>query len=444
MKRQLEQVLIKWKCQEERKPLLLEGARQVGKTWLLREFGKNHFGQFILLDFAEHPEYSKLFEKNLDVKRIISEIELKTDIEIDMNTTLIVFDEIQSCPNAITALKYFYESYPNAYICASGSLLGIGLGTGGFPVGKVQRETLYPMIFTEFLEALGEKRLLSALRNINVSIDDDTVSPTVHEKALDLYKQYLIVGGLPEVVKVYIDQRNNLSRAYKAVRDLQNTLIRSYMDDISKHSGKLKAVRISSLFKNIPEQLAKESSGRKFIFKGVLDSHSNYANIEGPLEWLNRAGLIQRVPICYKARLPLMSYTKENTFILYLFDVGILGAMLDIAPLTLYRYEFGQQKGYIAESFVIQEMRANHDGPIYSWAENTSEIEFLITHEDSVLPIEVKAGINKKAKSLKVFKEKYNPPASLLLTCRDNASTKMGSIHMPIYLSSEIYRLIPS
>lgn len=299
------------------------------------------------------------------------------------------------------------------------------------------------MTFTEFLDALGEIRLLSALKAIDVSSYDGSVSSVVHDKAFDLYKEYLIVGGLPEIVEAYVHQRSSLSRTYKTVRNLQKTLLRSYMDDIAKHSGNLKAVRISSLFNNIPEQLAKESSGRKFVFKGVLSSHSNYANLEGPLEWLERAGLIHRLPICHKARLPLMSYTKENTFILYIFDVGILGAMLDISPLTLHRYDFGQQKGYLAESFVLQEMRASLEGPIYSWAENTSEIEFLITREDNLLPIEVKAGINKKAKSLKVFKEKYSPTTSLLLSSNGAASSQGGSTHMPIYLASEIHRLIP-
>jgi uncharacterized protein len=441
MKRSLLNTLVDWKNQAQRKPLLLEGARQVGKTWLLEHFGENNFSNVLLLDFAQNPELSKLFDQNLEPSRILGELEFFANRRIDIDSTLLIFDEIQICPNALTSLKYFYKAYPTAYICASGSLLGLGLGATNFPVGKVQRAILYPMSFLEFIEACGEKLLVNAIQNIDLNQKDGTIGPLLHEKAFDLFKQYLNIGGLPEVVATFIEHRRSLFQAYQKVRTLQKELLRSYMDDIAKHAGNLKAIRISSLFNNIPEQLAKEKVSSKFVFKGVLSSQSNYANLEGPLEWLNRAGLVHRVPICHKARIPLMSYTKENTFILYLFDVGILGAMLDLSPTTLHQYDFGQQKGFLAENFVLQELLCSGQDSIFSWAENTSEIEFLIIHNDHLLPIEVKAGLNLKAKSLKVFKEKYQPPASLLLSARDYLSHHDGHVQLPIYTCSQIGKL---
>jgi predicted AAA+ superfamily ATPase len=440
MKRSLNSALIRWKEKEQRKPLLLEGARQVGKTWLLKEFSRTHFQQSVYIDFSEHPEYSDLFEKNLDPKRIISEMELIFDMTIDLEKTLIVFDEVQLCPKAITSLKYFFEAFPKAFICASGSLLGIGLSTGNFPVGKVQREVLFPMTFFEFLDALGEQRLIQFLMAIEIKDGQEELPALIHDRVLENYKLYLVTGGLPEVVDTFVQQHSSLKQAFQSIRALQKSLIQSYMDDIAKHSGNLKAIRISSLLKNIPEQLARETQGKKFVFKGVLPKHSNYNTLEGPMEWLNKAGLIHRVPICQKARLPLMSYTKENTFILYLFDVGLLGAMLDISPVTLYKYDFGQQKGFFAENFVLQELMAHLGQPIYSWNENTAEIEFLITGEDGPLPIEVKAGLNTKAKSLKVFKGKYGPSRSILYSTRSIISSHQGDLHLPIYLCSQTSR----
>ena len=444
MKREFEHTLIEWKMQNERKPLLLQGVRQVGKTYSLERFGKEHFAHFLLLDFAENAELQKLFEPNLDPQRIIQDICIHFDVDISLDDTLLIFDEIQLCPNALASLKYLYKEFPCAYICASGSLLGLGLSVANFPVGKVQREFLYPMSFFEFLAGIGETRILKVL----IAQKADTVmSVLMHEKADALLREYFITGGLPEVVNVYRKNRSNLNIAYRKVRKLQRDLVASYLDDIAKHSGNLKALRIAAVYRNIPDQLAKENkNSRKFVFKGVLPKESNYATLEGPIEWLSQAGLVHRVPICNKCQLPLSAYTKANSFVLYLFDVGILGAMLGLDPVVLRNFDFGQFKGYMAENFVLLEFMAVGMPPIYSWRENTAEIEFLLHLEGDVIPVEVKSRLNTKAKSLRVFQEKYTPSRSLLLSrlpkncnnrrrCYNNFNNPFNTIHQLIFAS---------
>ena len=426
--------MIDWKNQNQRKPLLLQGARQVGKTYTLENFGREHYVNYIILDFARNSELNSLFEPNLDPIRILQDIALYFDIDISTENTLIIFDEIQLCPNALTSLKYFYEDLPKKHICASGSLLGIGLSEANFPVGKVQREFMHPMSFYEFMEGIGETRLAQALKTVE---QNSLISDLIHQKATGLLNEYLIVGGLPEVVGIYADNRDNLNIAYQRVRKLQNDLVLSYLDDIAKHSGKLKAIRIAALFKNIPDQLAKENkNSRKFIFKGVLPNNSNYENLEGPIEWLSQAGLIHRIPICNNARLPLSAYTKANYFVLYLFDVGILGAMLDLAPVVLRNFNFGQFKGFFAENFSLLEFMTTDIRTIYSWREKTAEIEFILSIGEEIIPIEVKSGLNTKAKSLEVFKEKYNPKTSLLLSGLPKECKKNKNLRLPLYLAS--------
>jgi predicted AAA+ superfamily ATPase len=434
MKRNIEQILIDWKNQNQRKPLLLQGARQVGKTYTLENFGREHYANYIILDFARNSELNSLFEPNLDPPRILQDIELYFDIDISTENTLIIFDEIQLCPNALTSLKYFYEDFPEKHICASGSLLGIGLSETNFPVGKVQREFMHPMSFYEFMEGIGETRLAQALKAVE---QNSLISDLIHEKATGLLKEYLIVGGLPEVVGIYADNRDNLNIAYQRVRKLQHELVLSYLDDIAKHSGKLKAIRIAALFKNIPNQLAKENkNSRKFIFKGVLPNNSNYENLEGPIEWLSQAGLIHRVPICNNARLPLSAYTKANHFVLYLFDVGILGAMLELDPAVLRNFNFGQFKGFFAENFALLEFMTTEIRTIYSWREKTAEIEFILSIGEEIIPVEVKSGLNTKAKRLQVFKEKYKTKTSLLLSGLPKDHKENKTLCLPLYLAS--------
>ena len=332
-----------------------------------------------------------LFTPDLKPKRILTDLSIYLNRDISLDNTLLILDEIQLCPEALTSLKYFYEEFPSAAICASGSLLGLGLSTQNFPVGKVQREWLRPMSFFEFLDAVGETALRRALQE--AGLQQNRISPALHQKAFGFLKEFMITGGLPEVIKQYINLRDTRVAAFQAVRKLQRGLTDSYLDDMAKHAGSLKAIRIASVFKNIPEQLARDTSGgRKFVFKDVLSGRSTYDVLEGPIEWLIKAGLVHRVPICRTVQTPLAAYTEKNAFVLYLFDIGLLGAMLSLDPATIYRYNFGQFKGFLAENVVLTEFMVSGHEPVYTWRSNTSEIEFLISTEGHITPVEVKAG----------------------------------------------------
>ena len=422
-----------WKEAPQRKPLLVQGARQVGKTWLLKAFGAALFEKYVLLDFAEDPTLNGLFKADLKPARILTDLSIYLGEDVSLDGTLLIFDEIQLCPEALTSLKYFYEAFPTAHICASGSLLGLGLSEQNFPVGKVQREWLRPMSFFEFLEALGETLLCRSLATAAETHSD--ISPPVHAKAFGLFKEYIITGGMPEVVGLYLSQRETRAAAFKAVRSLQKELADSYLDDIAKHAGSLKAMRIAALFKNIPQQLARETSGiHKFLFKDVVPGRSTYDVLEGPMEWLIKAGLVHRVPICRKIKMPLSAYVENNAFMLYLFDTGILGAMLHLDPAVIHQYEFGQFKGFLAENVVLNQLLCSGRDPVYTWREASSEIEFLLPCGDQVIPIEVKAGRNTKAKSMKVFRQKYDPPIAVLLTALGANQLDNGLLHAPLYL----------
>lgn len=437
MKRSFWNTLIKWQEAPHRKPLLIQGARQVGKTWILKAFGEAAFENCVLLDFAEDPALRSLFAPDLKPNRILTDLSVYLNRDISLANTLLIFDEIQLCPEALTSLKYFYETFPSASLCASGSLLGLGLSEQNFPVGKVQREWLRPMSFFEFLEALGESALH---RTLCESAENTTIIPAaIHRKAFGLFKEYMITGGMPEVVQRYIDLRDTRVAAFQAVRTLQRGLIDSYLDDIAKHSGSLKAVRIASVFKNIPEQLARETDGvRKFLFKDVLSGRSTYDVLEGPIEWLIKAGLVHRIPICRSAQHPLAAYAEKNAFLLYLFDTGLLGAMLYLDPATIYQYDFGQFKGFLAENTVLNELLCAGAEPIYTWRGVSSEIEFLLSKGNQMIPIEVKAGLNTKAKSMQVFREKYSPEKAVLFSAQGANQFNHGLLHTPLYLAGAV------
>jgi predicted AAA+ superfamily ATPase len=437
MKRAFWNTLMAWKVSPERKPLLVQGARQVGKTWILKEFGRQVFENCILLDFAENKELCGLFSSNLKPQRILTDLGVYLNRDIVLEKTLLIFDEIQLCPEALTSLKYFYEAFSNAWICASGSLLGLGLSQQNFPVGKVQREWLRPMSFFEFLDALGEGPLRESLSE--AGRNTTAITPAIHTKTFNLFKEYLITGGMPEVVGCYIGRRETRVAAFDAVRRLQRDLLNSYLDDIAKHAGALKAIRIASVLKNIPQQLAREVTGsRKFLFKDVIPGRSTYDELEGPIEWLLKAGLVHRVPICRTIKQPLNAYVEQNAFMLYLFDVGLLGAMLNLAPSTIHQYDFGQFKGYLAENVVLSELlSAGHDA-VFTWRSGTSEIEFLLPCGEQIVPIEVKAGVNTKAKSMKVYREKYTPEKAILFSGQGTNQKDHGLLHAPLYLAGTL------
>ncbi len=433
--------LLEWKSSPARKPLLLQGARQVGKTWILKTFGEQQFQHYLILDFARNPELAGFFDNNLQPKRILTDLGVYLNRDIDLANTLLVFDEIQQCPKALTSLKYFSEELPEAYLCASGSLLGLGLSEQNFPVGKIRREWLRPMSFEEFLMALGESSLRQSLAE--AAGRRSAISSPIHQKTFSLFKEYLITGGMPEVVSAYIALRETRVAAFHAVRDLQKNLTESYLDDIAKHSGSIKAIHIAALFKNIPLQLARETTGiRKFLFKDVLSGRSSYDQLEGPIQWLDKAGLVHRIPICRAVKMPLAAHAEENAFMLYLFDVGILGSMLRLDPGAIYQNEVGQFKGFLMENAVLNEMIFSGAEGLCTWRHNTAEIEFLMASGEAILPIEVKAGMNTKAKSLKIFREKFKPARSLLFSGVGCHQEDEGLLHAPVYLAADVIREI--
>ncbi len=440
MKRKISKALISWKKLSIRKPLLLQGARQVGKTYCLEELGRNEFTNYHLFDFMENPALNQIFDQDLQPERILRDLGLFNDKDIKPEKDLVIFDEIQQCPKALTSLKYFAQKLPNAFIAASGSLLGLGLSDEPFPVGKVNRYKLYPMDFDEFLEAIGQKRLVDLLNS--VTFDQLLIEP-LHQKIWLYFKYFMITGGLPEVVKNFSEKINTLSDAFSDARKLQKELLKDYMDDVTKHSGKIKAVRIEAVFKNIPIQLAKETKGiKKFVFKDVLPNASRYSLLEAPIEWMVKAGLIIKVPICNKAELPLQAYADEKRFKLYLFDVGILGCMLDLSPKTIFSYNYGSYKGYFAENIVLTELISKWNKTIYSWSRNSAEIEFVMDYDSHIIPIEVKAGINTKAKSLIVYKERYSPKLALLLSGRPMLPARNNTVQLPLYMASRFQLLV--
>jgi len=437
MKRKIYKELLEWKRSPVRKPLLLQGARQVGKTYCLERFGQKEFSNYHIFDFMENPALNKVFDPDLKPERILRDLGILNDIDIDINRDLVIFDEIQQCPKALTSLKYFAQELPAAYIAASGSLLGLGLSNESFPVGKISRVKLYPMNFDEFLEALKQERLVELISSLSLK---QTLIEPLHQKIWTFFKYYMITGGLPEAVKLFREKINTPAEGFSLVRKLQKALLKDYIDDIAKHSGKIKSVKIEAVFKNIPIQLARESGGiKKFVFKDVLSNASRYSVLEAPIEWLIKAGLVIKVPICTRPLFPLQAYSEEKRFKLYMFDSGILGCMLDLSPKIIFSYNYGSYKGYFAENIVLTELTSHFDKIIYSWSKNNSEIEFLIEHNEDIIPIEVKAGINTKAKSLRVYIEKYSPKNAILFSGRPIISKDKIKTQLPLYLASKFH-----
>lgn len=433
MKRTITQALLQWKNSSKRKPLILRGARQVGKTYSLLEFGKTSFPHSHYINFEKDERARALFEKDLDPARILKELQFYLDTSIYKQTDLVILDEIQHCPRALTALKYFCEQMAELALCAAGSLLGVYLSDESFPVGKVTLLDLYPMNFIEFLEGIGQQRLTELLSSY---IFSNPLPKTAHDRLWDLWKMYLIVGGLPEVVAAYRDDMEDQYKAVQAVRSLQRDLLETYMADIAKHSGKINALHIERLWRNITHQLARSQDGSasKFRFKEAVPGIRGYERLASPMSWLEKAGLILRTYIVEKSEIPLSGFTKENRFKQYFFDVGLLGAFSSIDPARFLEYDIKNYKGYIAENFVAQELRSSNIPVLYCWSGRTSEVEFLLESAKGIIPIEVKSGSITQSKSLKIYEERYMPKKSIVLSAR-NIESRGPRVHVPIYLA---------
>lgn len=399
MKRNAIKELYEWKENNGRKPLVILGARQVGKTWLMKEFGKEAYKKCAYVNFEDNDDLRGLFEHDFDILRIIANLQWTTGVTIDEDT-LIILDEIQEAPRGITALKYFQEKAPQYHVIAAGSLLGIAMHKNdSFPVGKVDFMHLYPLSFYEFLNAIGEKKMVDLLQ-----AKDWTMLTMVRAKFEERLRQYYFVGGMPAAVLAFVND-GDLNK----VRTIQKSIIEAYERDFSKHAPAIEVPRIRMVWHSIPSQLSKEN--RKFIY-GMIKEGARAKDFELAIEWLKDAGLIYKINRCKKAQLPLAAYEDFSAFKMFLSDIGLMGAMSNIPVQSLLNGNmlFSDFKGALTEQFVLQQMKTNQTLSIYYWSADNSrgEIDFLVQQEEKVIPIEVKAEENLQAKSLRMFVER-NP-----------------------------------
>ena len=425
--------LVKWKESNERKPLIIRGARQVGKTWLMKEFGQKYYEKCAYINFDENPRMEKLFSEDFDIERIIQGLKIESGVNIEADNTLIIFDEIQETPKALKALKYFYENANQYHIISAGSLLGIAIHEGtSFPVGKVDFLDLYPLSFFEFLLSLDKKEYLDLLLN-----NDFDFINVYHEKIIEYLKLYMYIGGMPEAVSSYVQNKDLIE-----VRNIQKRLLEAYEQDFSKHAPTNIVPRIRSLWNNIPTQLAKEN--KKFIY-GLVREGARAREYEIALSWLIDCGLIYQINRVNDNKIPLSAYQDFSAFKLYLLDVGLLGAKANIDSKTLLEGNniFTEFKGSMAEQYVLCQLKQCTDLDIFYWSSDTgiSEIDFITRIEDKNIPIEVKSGINLQAKSLKTFIEKYDSQTNIR-TSMQNFKKDDKITNVPLYSIGNIKKLV--
>lgn len=436
MKRQYYQKLQEWAANGHKKPLMLRGVRQCGKTHLLQHFGTEEFANVHSFNFEKEPELAKIFESNLDPKYLIDHLSFYQNRPINVSKDLVIFDEIQAIPRALTSLKYFQEEMPELALCCAGSLLGVRLNHESFPVGKIQTGYLYPLNFVEFLRAIDEDLSADLIETCNA---DTIISPLVHDRIWERLKWYFIVGGLPESVQTFIDNRDNLFIAFEKVRETQAQLLSDYYADIAKHSGKVNAMHIDRIWRSIPNQLAStvDGSSKRYQFHGIIEGIDRYSRFANAFDWLENAGLIFKIPIIQTAEQPLSAYADESRFKLFVFDVGMLGALSNLSPRTILEYQYGTYKGYFAENFIAQEFFSTNCKDLYAWQEGRSEVEFVRNIDGDILPIEVKSGNVTHAKSLQKFVEKYSSKYRTIMSGRPFKIDQRNGIHSyPLYLAS--------
>ena len=424
MERELLKSLFQWKNRADRKPLIIRGARQVGKTWLLKEFGKTYYKNIAYINFETAKSLHRIFESGFEVDKLIMALKIETDTEIIAGETLIILDEIQECEAALTSLKYFHENANQYHIAAAGSLLGVSLHKNrSFPVGKVDFLDLHPLHFLEFLEAMNELPLLELLHKKNWDLITGFRAKYIH-----LLKQYYYVGGMPEAVLTFINQKD-----FKKVREKQLGILAAYEQDFSKHAPHDIVPRIRLVWQSLPSQLAKEN--RKFIY-GNLKNGARAREFELAIEWLADAGFIHKVSRCNNPAMPLIAYAALSDFKLYLLDVGLLAAMgnIDIQTFITEQSLFEELKGALAEQYVLQQFKSLKQLPIYYWTAEraTAEVDFLIQYQHRIIPVEVKAVENLKAKSLKVYHQKFNPEISIRTSLADYRKEDW-LINLPLY-----------
>ena len=427
MERELFTKLERWMNKKNRKPLIIQGARQVGKTWIMKEFGARFYENTVYINFDNNKAMKDVFDLDFDLKRILSAIKIEYGKSFQAENTLIIFDEIQEAPKALASLKYFYENAPQYSIIAAGSLLGVALHQGtSFPVGKVDFLKLCPMSFNEFILAVGEKGLHEALRS-----QDYELINAYAGKYTDLLKKYYYVGGMPEVVQTYIDSDDLFE-----VREIQNNLLQYYEEDFSKHAPKEVVPRIMMVWNSIPSQLAKEN--RKFMY-GALREGARAKDFELAIQWLEDAGLILKSYRVSKPDIPLIAYMEMNSFKMFMVDVGLVTAKAGLSARLLLEGSriFEEFKGALTEQYVAQELHAA-GYPLYYFAtaRSTGEIDFMLQGDLDCVPIEVKAEQNLRARSLRAFCDKYKPGMAIR-SSMSNYKQEDWLTNVPLYMLAE-------
>lgn len=431
MNRNEMKVLYNWKRKSTRKPLLIRGARQVGKTWLMKEFGREAYQNIVYINFDHNRQMEELFSLDLNIKRIMTGLELYAGHKIIPESTLLIFDEIQEVPEALTSLKYFHEDAPQYQIVCAGSLLGVALHQGtSFPVGKVEFLDLYPLSFSEFIRAMGKERYAQLLDD-----RDFEMATTFRQEFVDLLKQYYFVGGMPEAVQNFSENRD-----FNGVREIQQRILAAYEQDFSKHAPNDIVPRIRMLWNSVPSQLSKEN--KKFVY-GALKDGARAKDYELALLWLMDCGLVYRISRVTIPNLPLRAYEDLKAFKLFLLDVGLLGCMvrLDQAVLLNGNDLFKEFKGALTEQYVLQQLKTLKGLDTFYWTNDrgTAEIDFLIDNGTEVIPVEVKAETNLKAKSLKVYHEKFAPKHSIK-TSMANYKQEDWLLNLPLWAIETIGR----
>lgn len=426
--------LLAWKQSRRRKPLIIEGARQVGKTWLMKEFGRQAYGDTVYINFDSNARMAELFASDLDTKRLVLGLELYAGRKIDPENALLIFDEVQEVPRALAALKYFCEDAPQYHIVCAGSLLGIALHQGtSFPVGKVDFLKLYPLSFQEFLMAIGKKQFSELLDQ-----QDFSMITSFRETYADALKQYYFVGGMPEAVESFAENQD-----FNEVRQIQKRILAAYEQDFSKHAPNEVVPRLRMLWNSIPAQLAKEN--KKFIY-GLVREGARAKDYETALLWLSDCGLVHRVSRVNAPGIPLRAYEDMKAFKLFVLDVGLLGCMTGLHQRTLLDGNalFVEFKGALTEQYVCQQLKTLADLELcyYTNDRGSCEVDFVVDTGGRVMPLEVKAETNLRAKSLKTYREKFSPELAIRTSMADYRKED-GLVNLPLYAIGQIGSLSP-
>ncbi len=424
--------LLTWKQSKRRKPLIIEGARQVGKTWLMKEFGKQAYADTVYINFDSNSRMAELFASDLDTDRLIMGLELYAGRKIDPNNSLLIFDEVQEVPRALASLKYFCENAPQYHIVCAGSLLGIALHHGtSFPVGKVDFLKLYPLSFKEFLMATDKERFAELLDK-----QDFDMVTNFKQTYIDSLKQYYFVGGMPEAVQSFAENKD-----FNEVREIQKRILAAYEQDFSKHAPNEIVPRLRMLWNSVPSQLAKEN--KKFIY-GLVREGARAKDFETAIMWLSDCGLVHKLSRVHAARIPLRAYEDLKAFKLFVVDVGLLGCMAGLRQRTLLDSNdlFVEFKGALTEQYVCQQLKTIEDLDMYYYTNDrgSCEVDFVVDTGEQIIPVEVKAELNLKAKSLKTYQEKFLPELSIRTSMTDYKKEEW-LVNLPLYAIDQISKI---